>query len=122
MQATKLAQRAYSDAQEQARRRRNRNITVMLISVIVLFIVCNIGEVFMSCLELYHQVKKSRDKFDNSTVIKNIISINHLLHVINSSINFVIYCLVGEDFKGELLKICLPRRKASFNFWTMDTK
>ena len=48
--------------------------------------------------------------------------IYQLALMFNSSINFVIYCLVGEDFKKELLKICLPRRKTSLNFWTMDTK
>ena len=92
-EATRLAKRAYSDAQEQARRRRNRNITLMLIGVIVLFLVCNIGEVVISCVELYHVYHDTRvEQFDKSIFIQNVIAINHLLHVINSSLNFVIYC------------------------------
>ena len=92
-EATRLAQRAYSDAQEQARRRRNRNITLMLIGVIVLFLVCNIGEVVISCVELYHEYNGTREaQFDSSNLIQNFIAINNLLHVINSSLNFVIYC------------------------------
>ena len=35
----------FSDAQEQARRRRNRSITLMLFGIIFLFLLCHVGEV-----------------------------------------------------------------------------
>ena len=45
--------------------------------------------------------------------------IYQLALMFNSSVNFVIYCLVGEDFKQEFFKLFLPTKKLSFHFWTV---
>ena len=42
------------------RRRRNRGITLMLIGIIVVFLVCHIGEIFLSLYELYELLDGQR--------------------------------------------------------------
>ena len=82
----------FSDAQEQARRRRNRSITLMLFGIIFLFLLCHIGEVFISFYELINVIYGERSAFP--AWARNTVTINHLLVVMNSSLNFVIYCKV----------------------------
>jgi hypothetical protein len=81
---------SFSNLQERARRRRNRNITLVLIGIIVLFLVCHIGEVAISIYELADVLNGERSPFPKWA--SNTVIINHLLIVINSSLNFVIYC------------------------------
>ena len=54
-----------------------------------------------------------------------VVSFSHLLATVNSSINFVLYCFVGDKFKNTLLrKICrrTPKRKASDNVFVMSSR
>jgi hypothetical protein len=90
MRATLAAASAFTDVQEHARRRRNRSITFMLIGIIVLFIVCHVGEIFISLYEMMDMLDGKRSNFPPWA--KNVVTTNHLLVVINSSLNFVIYC------------------------------
>jgi hypothetical protein len=83
----------FSDAQEQARRRRNRSITLMLFGIIFLFLLCHVGEVFISFYELINVIYGERSAFP--AWARNTVTINHLLVVMNSSLNFVIYCKVS---------------------------
>ena len=79
-----------TDEQEASRRRRNRGITLMLIGIIVLFIVCHVGEIFISLYEMLDLLDGKRSTFP--TWATNVVVTNHLLVVINSSLNFIIYC------------------------------
>ena len=82
---------AFSSGQEQARKKRNRSITLMLIGIIVLFFLCHIGEVMIS---VYEMVSYIHEEGDHSFPdwIRDLIVVNHLLIVVNSSLNFAIYC------------------------------
>lgn len=84
------ANASFSTSQERARRRRNRNITLVLVGIIVLFLICHIGEVAISIYELAGLIDDERDDFPPWA--NNIVTFNHLLIVMNSSLNFVIYC------------------------------
>merc|ERR1712012_793612 len=72
-----------SSSQDRARRRRNQTITLVLIGIIVLFLICHIGEVAISIYELADLLDGERTAFPvwaNTVVI-----VNHLLIVMNSS-------------------------------------
>ena len=73
-----------------SRRRRNRRITLLLVIILLVFIVCHIGEIFISLYEMIDLLDGVRTSFP--TWAKNIVLTNHLLVIINSSINFLIYC------------------------------
>jgi len=88
----------FSDAQEQARRRRNRSITLMLFGIIFLFLLCHVGEVFISFYELINVIYGERSAFP--AWARMTVTINHLLVVMNSSLNFVIYCKVRFEIKS----------------------
>ena len=93
-----------SSGWEQSRRRRNRAVTLMLIKIMLVFIVCHVGEVFLSLYEMLNsgllaggggsdddeEEEEAHEEFPEW--IKNIITLNHLLLVANSSMNFIIYC------------------------------
>ena len=86
-----LSGSAFSDAQEAARRRRNRSVTLMLFGIIVLFIICRIGEFAISIYELIMMLRNGQRQ-DFPEYIRAIVCINNLLCVCNSSLNFAIYC------------------------------
>ena len=80
--------------------RRNRSLTFTLIGIIVLFIVCRIGELGISTYELIMMIRYgSRQDFPE--YIRAIVSTNNLLLVCNSSLNFIIY------YKDILFRRCL---------------
>ena len=64
----------------------------MLIGIIVLFFVCHIGEVIVSLYEMYLYLKSSGKPPDFPPWASNLIVVNHVLIVMNSSLNFAIYC------------------------------
>ena len=92
----------FSDAEEAAIRKRYQRVTFMLIGIIILFIVCRVGELAIATYELIMIVQyEERQNFPE--YIRAIVSINNLLLVCNSSMNFVIYC------KDVFFRQCLLR-------------
>lgn len=73
----------------------------MLIGIIVLSFVCHIGEVIVSLYEMYLYLETG-GKGDFPEWARNLIVVNHVLIVSNSSLNFVIYCkdLVSRQPNG----------------------
>ena len=65
---------------------------LQLLGVIVLNFACNIGEVVLSGVELGYTLRGSREVFAQSKIVVGVITINNFLKVVNSSLNFVIYC------------------------------
>ena len=50
MKANAKSMASFNASQDQARKRRNRSITLVLVGIIALFLVCHTGEV---CLSIY---------------------------------------------------------------------
>jgi len=90
MKANANSMSSFNTNQERARRRRNRNVTMVLFGIVLLFLLCHIGEVAISIYELADVLDGERSMFPQWA--SNTIILNHLLIVINSSLNFVIYC------------------------------
>ena len=90
-------------------------------------IVCNFPRVLLDIYEAVnvHQLiacaAKNQEQFPFWTWIS--LSVSHFLLVVNSSINVVVYCLLGSKFRNEFLKIfdafayrtgCRKRRRHGF--------
>merc|ERR1711860_91741 len=97
MKANANSMSSFNTNQERARRRRNRNVTMVLFGIVLLFLLCHIGEVAISIYELADVLDGERSMFPQWA--SNTIILNHLLIVINSSLNFVNVCTtyVPED-------------------------
>ena len=82
--------RPLDDGELDGQEKRNNSLTFMLIGIIILFIICRIGELGISVFELIMIIREgNRKAFPD--YIRAMISINTLLLVCNSSFNFIIY-------------------------------
>lgn len=88
---------------------RNRKLTILVISVIAVYILCNLPRcilVFYRLVHFPHFCKETRNFFSptprsylNADVSSNV------LNVLNSCLNIIIYCIVGTKFRQELCHI-----------------
>jgi len=94
-----------------ARRARNvrSNMTLMLIVVVSMFVVCEFPDVGLRLAVTVYEFE--------STVRLHLAAVRHAhvacnaLHVVNASVNFIVYCLVGRKFRrllGRRLTSCRP--------------
>ena len=67
--------------------KRNRSVTTMLIGIIVLFVICHMGKIIFFCYQLWGGIEVYEELW-----VKNLIIVNDTLGVVNSSLNFAIYC------------------------------
>ena len=88
--STSLVRDDFRESEGNEQERRNRSLTFVLIGIIILFIVCRIGELGISVYELIMIIREGERK-SFPEYIRAIISINTLLLVCNSSFNFIIY-------------------------------
>ena len=84
------------------KRLRSENITTMLVAVVTVFIICEIPDSILRILFLIH---RSLNVIDLE-VLRYINVSTNLLLTINSSINFIIYCLIGKKFRKILHNLC----------------
>jgi len=68
--------------------KREIGLAMMLLCVVLVFFLCNILALIVNILELFGE-------YDITWLTK----INNLLVTLNSSVNFVIYCIFGDKFK-----------------------
>lgn len=69
------------------------SLAVMLLVVVVVFFFCNVLAFILNVLELFHI-------FVNELTI-----LNNFLVTVNSSVNFIIYCIFGQKFRRSFLKL-----------------
>ncbi|CAH1773189.1 unnamed protein product [Owenia fusiformis] len=110
--------------------RSNRNLTVMLIGIVLVYMVCNLPkcvsvfmdliqrELFKSCeIEVCVLPQSSRDLAD---------TIASLLNTFNSCINFVLYCILGDKFFQECKRMfcgkCMKRSVRRVGFIETSVK
>ena len=86
------------------------NSIKILIGIVVLFSSCHFLRLFLQC---YHHIAANfyRQCVNNGIVQKQIPSwlwpltaINHMCLVLNSSVNFLLYCWLGSKFRYNLMK------------------
>ena len=78
--------------------KREISLAVMILIVVAVFFVCNTMALIINILEIN----------GSSSIIDFLTPVSNLLVTINSSANFVIYCIFGKKFQRLLLNMfCL---------------
>ncbi|KAF2352319.1 GPCR rhodopsin-like 7TM, partial [Trinorchestia longiramus] len=67
--------------------RKELTLAVMLLVVVVVFFFCNVLAFIVSVLELF------------KIAINELTILNNVLVTVNSSVNFIIYCIFGQKFR-----------------------
>jgi len=88
--------------------RKAGNLATILIVIVLVFLVSNIPRLVLNLTELLiHTTASGRSECGCDPTPEwylVMISVNHLFLTINSSVNFLIYCSVGEKFKKVVVR------------------
>lgn len=91
-------------------KRRERSARV-LITIVLAFLFCHAFRFSLKTYEVTHPSHSTaehhmhclqQNKYHVPVILYAMLHLHHLLLVVNSSINFIIYCCVGERFRSEL--------------------
>ena len=115
---------AYEDSKN---KRRDMKITMQLLMVSTTFTILTIPQCISIIINTY--ISRRGLKHHLSGKLANFYHISFLLFTLNFSINFVLYCFIGKNFRNAAVNICLCRlpkmkrlRKAIFDTMSNDTK
>ena len=105
----------------------NRNLTVLIILIVSVYMVCNFPKCIFMFYTLVTQMSNnqacveytSKINAPDSKTFLIIQVITELLNVLNSCMNFVVYCLVGTRFRRELKKLLSCRFCKQRQSWTL---
>ncbi|XP_022256354.1 FMRFamide receptor-like [Limulus polyphemus] len=87
-------QRANRNRRRLTRQQENEiNLAMMLFCIVGIFFVCNILALIVNIMEYFGEV------------IHSMVAVSNLLVTINSSVNFIIYCIYGQKFKTMFLRM-----------------
>ena len=85
------------------------NMFMVLLSIVIIFICCNTPRTIIDIWEFYHLedivtcVNIGAKPFFPEKWIECLTHISHFTSILNSSINFLVYCVVGHNFRKQLL-------------------
>ncbi|GIY77573.1 FMRFamide receptor [Caerostris extrusa] len=102
----KTVRRANKERQTLSRKQQGEfSLAMMLLCVVVVFLICNILALVINIIEYF-------DIF-----LLPLVRVSNLLVTVNSSVNFVIYCIFGRKFKRTFLVLFCkyPIQRASIN-------
>ena len=88
------------------RRNGEINATMILIIIIMIFILCETPELLMKIITLLNRHLSFIN--DKSTIFNTLTTINILLMVTNSAVNFIVYVAYGKRFRKLLRKTLTP--------------
>lgn len=88
------------------------NLTMMLIAVIIVFLVCQLPSIADNILWTIFDTKQ----LNCSIHYIRFTTISNLMVVINSAINFILYCLFGKRFRKVFIKIFCKWKKKEPQF------
>ncbi len=92
--------------------KRRKKSTLLLISIVATFALCNVYRLVLQFVKLsifrendestaHYSYCLQRGRMDAPVVFRYLLMINHLCIVVNSSVNFVLYCVVGKEFRDK---------------------
>lgn len=117
--AMKIRKRMVYSAMRQSKSRRQteqNRITMMLISVVIVFLICQFPYAILLLYGMYietQSIQLSPNGYNNMKIAGNIVN---LLVLINASINFVLYSVMSTKFRKVCFRLfCLfPRHRRAF--------
>ncbi len=89
------------------------NITLMLVVVVTVFILCELPDLIVRVIYSFIVFLKPKN-FDLNRLRYVNVTTNALL-TLNSGINFLIYCLIGNKFRKILWEMCCSRGRAGLS-------
>ena len=81
----------------------------ILFTIVVTFALLMLPETFMAIFEFLNVDQSNQKDFRLPLYIKILLHVSHLASILNSSINFIIYCFVGGRFRNEMMKMMANR-------------
>lgn len=108
MRELQVIRRRHRDLTKRSKHR--ENITTMLIVVVTVFIVCQLPDLGVRIAVTISEFAPTVNI--NFDLLRYANAASNTLLALNSSVNFVIYCLVGKKFRKILVKICRCSRNA----------
>ena len=105
----------------------NRNLTVLIILIVSVYMLCNFPKCIFMFYKLVNQLSNdqacveftSRINSPDSKAFLIIQVVTELLNVLNSCMNFVVYCLVGSRFRKELKTLLTCKSCKRTRVWTL---
>lgn len=79
-----------------------RNLTITLVAVITVFIMCETPTSMVFLINVYNIIT---DRMDEGDIMSNLYPFALVFMLLNCSINFVIYLLVGKNFRRKLVNV-----------------
>ncbi|TRY61862.1 hypothetical protein TCAL_12552 [Tigriopus californicus] len=90
-------------------RRRREKSTLILVAIVTIFILCHMVRLGIQAYRAINQLTMDKhtfctnaSQFSVPVFLYVLHSLSNLLVVLNSSVNFIVYCLVEESFRQEL--------------------
>ena len=99
------------------RRRREKSI-IILVSIVLIFVICHTYRLSLRLYELAHPQNNTLDHFRYCrkaglhhipVAFYVLLNFHHLFLVINSSVNCIIYCCIGKEFRSHMLKLFIRK-------------
>lgn len=87
------------------RQRKEINLSVVLLCIVVVFFCCHASRIILDVFEFSNMEKVINCKpFHPGHFMHALHYISHFAMILNSSLNFFVYCLVGHTFRRELCR------------------
>ncbi|XP_023335988.1 G-protein coupled receptor daf-37 [Eurytemora carolleeae] len=93
------------------------NLAIVLVCVVVVFLICHIPRILLNMFDVLHinDILRCEGKYESPAWFKCMAGFNHLLLILNSSCNFIIYCSLNQNVKEYLVKV-ISRLTLRFRF------
>ena len=94
--------------------KRGEKSTIILVLIVLIFMACHSYRLALKVYEFANPESNTMEHFQRChkvgrfhvpVIFYVLVNIHHLFLVINSSINFLIYCCVGKDFRLKLVQL-----------------
>lgn len=105
----------------------NRGLTVLIILIVTVYMFCNFPKCIFMFYKLTSQTSNNQvcvqstnsSNSPNSKAFLIIQVVTELLNVLNSCMNFIVYCLVGSRFRRELKMLLICKCCLKKDSWTL---